>query len=278
MRLPIVALLGLAAVFGSGCAAEKSSAAVEGEEDDYTSTRTIGTLELGIDGAPDFKLVATATVNPSKFLLNGTTKCLLTSSKPFAKTPEIADNAPKQQHLLCGLGVSDTTVVIAKDAIGYVARLAGRISDSKPICPWGYPIAESAKSKVCFPAGTYEFETDSPEIRLTQRSATGDHPFVVADRVDEALNGLVGSASIRGATITGVAGWSLFELSNGSIQPIFTLADGSTTRACESSSWPRVYGMSPRFESTGLRPAVDVTNDWKTYLASPSPPFPTCQF
>lgn len=119
-------------------------------------------------------------------------------------------------------------------------RLAGRYTDSQPICrEWESLVGPAVPESLCFPAGEYVGDASEPSIALTLADESGDHPFAVAALIDEAVSELVGLTTRDGRVVSMVQ-WHVYSGDLGALNLRFAYEDGSQSEDCSSTSAPRI--------------------------------------
>jgi hypothetical protein len=139
-----------------------------------------------------------------------------------------------RQWLLCG------SVYLLRSEQAYEARLAGTFIDSEPICNVWYDIVGfDVPEALCFPAGEYYGESSEPSVTLQEQDAAGNHPFAIADAVDEAVSDLIGVTTPDGRTVSTIS-WNIHSGDGGALQVRVGYEDGSESTDCYTSTAPRI--------------------------------------
>jgi len=205
----------------AGCAGDPSAAS---DDQDATEIATdLGEMTLTLADDQEVALPLRSSLTPFAFRA-GYDDCVLGS--------DARRDGP--QWLLCG------SVYLIRSDQAYEARLAGTFIDSEPICSVWYDIVGfDVPEALCFPAGTYDDEASDPTLTLHGQAASGNHPFAIADAVDEAVADLVGVVTPDGRTVSTVS-WSIYSGDAGALQLSAGYEDGSTSSDCYTSTAPRI--------------------------------------
>ncbi len=181
---------------------------------------------------------------------------LRTQMSPFALTAGreqncILSNQPQTDDrpwLLC-----DSLYLIGGER-EVEARLSSQYTSSEPICGvWTRFVGPDVPEDLCFPAGAYDGSASDPSVRLRVKDQAGDHPFAVADLIDEATSELIGLTTFEGRVVSSVR-WHVYYDDFGALQLQVGYEGGGESPSCYSSSAPRILDEDGNLDPVG---AVD---------------------